>query len=193
MSERAFFCQNVTITITPGRDALPVNCCGSTSSNNQHLQEINNHYRTLPEDADKSQCEEQQSEENKFFILPREYEIDAKPVKREFTMQPTEGINIGNNGRDLHDAFMDVADNPLPGDELYLNDSYSVECPDGFNVEDYLTFSDTDDGNLMAHDSSQLMMTSDYTISGEPFQSLEVSISLECPSSLALYPQYLQV
>ncbi|PKI74553.1 hypothetical protein CRG98_004880, partial [Punica granatum] len=167
--------QNVTVAIAPGRDPLPGNFCyGSSSNDNQNSEENKEPYQTLPEDVGESQCEEQQPDENKFFILAGGYEMDVKPVKREFAPQPTDNMNLGDNSSYPDGPFMDAADNPLPGDELYLNDlSYSVEFPEGFNVEDYLTFSDTDEGNLMTHNSSQLMMTTDGSVSGEPLQSLE--------------------
>ncbi|KAK4769086.1 hypothetical protein SAY86_027236 [Trapa natans] len=165
--------QGVTVAIIPRRNTLPLNCYGSTSSGNQTLEEINGHSRTVPEDIGGSQLEDSQSDETKSFFLPIEYKIDAKSVKREFSMQPTEDINIGDIERGHCSAFMDVGDNPLPGDMLCLDDSYSVECPDDFNVEDYLNFSDTDGGNLIPHDSSQLMVTIDDPISADPFESLE--------------------
>lgn len=160
-------------------------CYNSTSNGNQQLEETNECYQTLPEDVGESQYVEQQCEENKFFVLPGEYEMDMKPVKREFASQPTEDMNLGDSERDTHVPFMHVADNPLPGDGLYLNDSFPVEYPDGFNVEDYLTFADTDEDNLMTHDCSKLMMRNDDSVSGEHLQSLEVSLSLSSPSNVA--------
>ncbi|KAK4757998.1 hypothetical protein SAY87_019299 [Trapa incisa] len=184
--------QTVTVAIIPGRDALPMNCHDSTSNDNQPLEEINGHCQTVPDDTGKSQSEEQQSGENKLFSLPVEYEIDAKHVKREFSMQPTDDINIGDNERGLDSTFMDVGDNSLPGDTLCLYDSYSVECPDDFNVEDYLNFSDTDVDNLIPHDSSELM-TIDNPISGEPFQSLEdVCGEIECMPETDMLPSVSQ-
>lgn len=179
-----FFCQNVTVAIAPRSAELPVNSCfGSASNENQHLDEINEHIQTLPEDVGESQCEEQQSDENKFFFLPRDYEMDVKPVKREFAIQPIDGMNFGDNARDVEGPSVDTVDNPLPQDDLYLNDIYdSVECPDGFNVEDYITFFDTDEDNLMIHDSSQMIMGNDGSVSCEPLQSLEVSLSVNSSS-----------
>lgn len=161
-------------------------CYGSTSNGNHQLEENNECYQTPLEDVGESQYVEQQCDEDKFFVLPGEYEMDMKPVKREFVSQPTEDMNLGDSERDTHVPFMHVADNPLAGDELYLSDSYPVEYPDGFNVEDYLTFSDADEDNLMTHDCSKLMMRNDDSVSGEHLQSLEVSLSLRSPPNLAL-------
>lgn len=179
------FCQVVTVAVAPGGAALPVNFCyGSTTNDKQHMEEANEHFQTLPEDVDKSQCEEKQSDENKFFILPKDYEMDVKPVKKEFATQPTDDMNFGDYARDTEGPFLDAVNNPLARDDMYLNDdSYPIEYPDGFNVEDYLTFFDTDEDNLMTHDSSHLIMRNDDSVSGDPLPSLKVSLAFQLKSS----------
>ncbi|KAK4785826.1 hypothetical protein SAY86_002515 [Trapa natans] len=179
--------QDVTVPAAPGSAAHPINFCSGSTSYGDHCKEANEQVQMLPKDVGESKFEDQQSDENKFFALPNYYEMDVKPVKKEFAVQPTDDMNLGDYVREFEE---EPISNPLAADDAYLNDdSYPLEYPEGFNVEDYLTFFDTDEDNLITPGFSHFMTRNDGSVYADPLPSLEgACCEIEGPPETDLYP-----
>lgn len=102
--------------------------------------------------------------EQAFYELPEQYEMDAKPVKDEYCVQPGENANPVDVDYEFDNQFLNAIGTPPFGEGLFLetNDlSYPVEAgPTDFDmVDEYLNYFDVENDNsqFLAFDSSQIM------------------------------------
>lgn len=122
--------------------------------------------------------------EQAFYELPEQYEMNAKSVKDEYCVQPGENANPVGVDYEFGDQFLDAIDTPPFVEGLFLetNDlSYPVEGgPTDFDmVDEYLNYFDVENDNsqFLAFDSSQIMGV-ENTLTHEELPSQKVQIVL---------------
>ncbi|GMI90371.1 NAC domain containing protein 2, Arabidopsis NAC domain containing protein 78 [Hibiscus trionum] len=164
--------------------------CGEESSNhmdhstdfsedNQKLSDNTSENALLPPNfyyGESSNCVEHSFE---FKEEPNATDIDVKPIKDEYVLEPIENIH---SDYVLEDPYQDVADYLPTKDELFLeaNDFSNPIDPDSdlFDIGKYLSFDDADD-QLLGFDYDQIV-GSEIPVSGqEPLNQMPTNEGTE--------------
>lgn len=168
-----FLFQSIDVGIESGDAPVPLNFYhGETSQGTEHSNNLNEDEQKPLIDTNGVQAGLQQQDEQ-FFVLPEQYRMEMK-AKEYIGQSDDNGANPVDANYLLDGSYLDAADNQLPGDEFYLqtNDLANLLGDDAANfaVEDYLTFFDADDENILPYESSQLPSEnapSDHTLNAE--------------------------
>lgn len=146
--------QSIEVGTEPGDAPVPLNFYhGETSQGTEHSNDLNEDEQKPLIDTNAIQASLQQQDEQ-FFVLPEQYRTEMKAIENGYIGQSDDNANPVDANYLLDEPYLDVA-----GDDYYLqtNDLANLLGEDAadFDVEDYLTFFDADDENLLPYESSQ--------------------------------------
>ncbi|KAF8039128.1 hypothetical protein BT93_B1622 [Corymbia citriodora subsp. variegata] len=152
--------QSIDVGIETGDAPVPPNFYhGETSQGTEHSNDLNEEEQKPLIDTNAIQAGLQQPDEQ-FFVLPEQYRMEMKAIEKGYIGQSDDNANPVDANYLLDEPYLDAAENHLPGDEFYLQtndlDNFFGEDAADFAVEDYLTFFDADDENVLPYESSQL-------------------------------------
>lgn len=169
-----FVFQSIDVGIESGDAPFPLNFHhGETSQGTEHSND-------LTEDEQKPLIETNavqaglQEQDEQFFVLQEQYRREMEAIEKGYIDQSDDNVNPVDANYLLNGPYLVAAEDHLPGDEFYLqtNDLANLLGEDAadFAVDDYLTFFDADDENVLPYESSQLPSEnalSDHTLNAE--------------------------
>ncbi|XP_030440262.1 NAC domain-containing protein 78-like [Syzygium oleosum] len=166
--------QSIDVGIESGDAPVPLNFHhGETSQGTEHSNDLTEDEQKPLIETNAVQAGSQQQDEQ-FFVLPEQYRREMKAIEKGYIDQSDDNANPVDANYFLNGPYLDGAEDHLPGDEFYLqtNDLANLLGEDAadFAVDDYLTFFDADDENVLPYESSQLPSEnalSDHTLNAE--------------------------
>ncbi|XP_065870251.1 NAC domain-containing protein 78 [Euphorbia lathyris] len=157
--------QNYDVGVAP-ENALPVNYYhGETSNYPEHSGNTAGDDHKPIIDRGETQYVSDLPNGQNLFILPGQYEIDAKSVRHEYIAESSNKADAVDNDYLLDEPFMDASNDPPFSEGLFLetSDLSNPVEPDSARdstvfdmVDEYLNFFDANDDNL-SFDPSELM------------------------------------
>lgn len=160
-----FFFQCLDIGLPPENDPLPLNFYyGDCSKYAEDSREFNENEQKPFIGMEENHCGSELPNDQKFFDLSEQYEVDAKSVKDEHYVEQSKDVNSVEVDYLLDEPYLDASDNLAFDDGFFLETddlSNPVEAdPSGFDMlDEYLAYLDADGDNLqqMAFGSSEMM------------------------------------
>ncbi|KAG8380570.1 hypothetical protein BUALT_Bualt06G0029300 [Buddleja alternifolia] len=133
---------------------LPLNVHSADGSYGEETAESVNDTQKLLVSADEQYCEPEQPDDENLYDLPALYEMDVKPVKHEYIGESSQSGDSDGLDFLLDEPLMDTSDN-LKYSEGGFIEANDLANPDETNtstfnmLEEYLTFFDANDDNLL--------------------------------------------
>ncbi|XP_050209396.1 NAC domain-containing protein 78-like isoform X2 [Mercurialis annua] len=169
--------QNFNAAAVSENAVLPVNYYHGETCNEQFGNFNADEQKPIVEQED-AQNGSDRPEEKVFFSFPEDYQIDAKPVRKEFRAESSNNIDATDDNYLLDEPFLDATDSPPFNEGFYLeandlSNPLERDCTGDSTVfdmvDEYLNFFDASDDNL-TFDPSELL-GSENVVSNEAVSS----------------------